>query len=258
MNIRPPDTRNQTAATRSVLTSLALAFLLFSLSPSAFAQRRVTRKYPAQQNVRLEMKNVSGTITVEAWDKNEILVTANVFAANDNLNPEQTDCCLHIDVVRANHGRMVGDINFNIKVPVNSTVNIETKRGNISISNVRGELVRAHISTSGDIEMFGIHVNQVIAENGMGNLTFDGELLPGGSYTFKSLSGDTVIRLPENSSFSLVANGQPQSINLNTFASPGLSFVGDGRKVYGNVGRGESRATLTILNQRGTITLVSH
>jgi DUF4097 and DUF4098 domain-containing protein YvlB len=153
---------------------------------------------------------------------------------------------------------MVGDINFTVKVPVSCTVNIETKRGNISISNVRGEMVRAHISTSGDIEMTGIRVNEVIAENGMGNVFFDGELVPGGSYTFKSLAGDMSIRLPANSSFSLVANGQPQSIKLNSFASPGLSFVGDGRKVYGNVGRGEARATLTLLNQRGTITLLSH
>lgn len=243
---------------RAVFIILALAFVVFSFSPDARAQRRVTRKYPAQQNVRLEMKNVSGTITVEAWDKNEILVTAKIFSPSDSFTPEQTEGRLGIDVLRDNHGRMVGDINFTIKVPVSSTVNIETKRGNISISNVRGEMVRAHISTSGDIEMSGIRVNQVIAENGMGNLFFDGELMPGGSYTFKSLSGDMSIRLPANSSFSLVANGQPQSINLNSFASPGLSFVGDGRKVYGNVGRGEARATLTLLNQRGTITLLSH
>ena len=97
-----------------------------------------------------------------------------------------------------------------------------------------------------------------IASDGDILIGIDGELLPGGSYTFKSLAGDMSIRIPADSSFSLVANGQPQSINLNTFASPGLSFVGDGRKVYGNVGRGEGRATLTILNQRGTITLLSH
>lgn len=258
MNIRPPDTRYQTSTMRAVLNIFALALLLVYLSTDALAQRSVTRKYPAQKNVRLEMKNISGTITVEAWDKNEILVTAKIFSPNDSFTPEQTEGRFGIDVLRDNHGRMVGDINFTVKVPVNSTINIETKRGNISINNIHGEMVRAHISTGGDLEMTGIRVNQVIAENGTGNLFFDGELAPGGSYTFKSLAGDMTIRIPANSSFSLVANGQPQSINLNSFASPGLSFVGDGRKVYGNVGRSEGRATLTILNQRGTISLLSH
>jgi DUF4097 and DUF4098 domain-containing protein YvlB len=256
MNIRPPDTRYNTPTARAVLSLFALAALFVYLSTDAVAQKNVTRKYPAQRNVRLEVKNISGTITVESWNRNEIQVKAEIFSPDASFTPEQSDCCFGIDVVRDNHGRMVGDINFTVKVPVNSTVNIETKRGNISISNVRGEMVRAHVSTSGDIEMTGIRVNQVIAENGMGDLFFDGDLAPGGSYTFKSLSGALSIHIPENSSFSLVANGQPQSINLNSFASPGLSFVGDGRKVYGNVGRGEGRATLTILNQRGTITLI--
>ena len=71
------------------------------------------------------------------------------------------------------------------------------------------------------------------------------------------LSGDITIRIPANSSFNLVANGQAQSIDLNVFASPGLSFVGDGRKVYGNVDRGGGpRSSLIIFNQRGRISFL--
>lgn len=258
MNIRPPDTRPATPTTRAALILFALALLSLNLSTEAFAQRKITRKYPATRNIRLEMKNISGTITVEAWDRNEIVVTAKVFSPDAQFTPEKTADCLGIDIVRDNRGRMVGDINFEIKVPVNSTVNIETRRGNININNIHGEMVRARVSTSGDIDLTGIHAGQVIVENGMGNVFFDGELLGGGSYTFKSLSGDINIQIPNNSSFSLVANGQPKSIYLNSFASPGLSFVGDGRRVFGNVDRGNGpRATLTILNQHGKISLTA-
>jgi DUF4097 and DUF4098 domain-containing protein YvlB len=257
MNIRTPDTRTQTLTPRAILNLFTLVVLLLNFPADASAQKSVTRKYPAQKNVCLEMKNISGSITIEAWNKNEILVTAKIFSPDANFTPEQNEGCLGIDIVRDNRGRMVGDINFTVKVPVNSTINIETKRGNISINNIRGEMVRARVSTSGDIDLTGIRVNQVIAESGMGNILFDGELT-GGSYTFKSLSGDINIRIPENSSFSLVANGQPKAINLNSFASPGLSFIGDGRKVYGNVdGGGGPRAQLTIFNQRGSITFIS-
>ncbi|HEX8846808.1 MAG TPA: DUF4097 family beta strand repeat-containing protein [Pyrinomonadaceae bacterium] len=256
MNIRPPDTRPGIPTARAALTLFALTALLLGLSTGALAQRKITRKYPAQQNIRLEMKNISGTITVEAWDRNEIVLTAKVFSPDAQFTPEKTADCLGIDIVRDNRGRMVGDVNFHIKVPVNSTINIETRRGNININNIRGEMVRARVSTSGDIDLTGIRAGQVIVENGMGNIFFDGELVGGGSYTFKSLSGDINIQIPDNSSFNLVANGSPNSIHLNSFASPGLSFVGDGRKVFGNVDRGSGpRATLTILNQHGKIAL---
>jgi DUF4097 and DUF4098 domain-containing protein YvlB len=259
MNIRMLDTRYRSLTARAVLTLIVLAVLLPSVSPDAFAQRSVTRKYPAQKNVRLEVRNISGTITVEAWDKNEIVITAKLYSPAAQFTPEQTASCVGIDIVRDNRGRMVGDINFIVKVPVNSTVDIETKRGNISINNVRGGMVRARVSTSGDIELTGIRASEVIAENGIGHMLFDGELVAGGSYTFKSLSGDININIPRNSSFSLVASAQPQSINLNSFASPALSFVADGRKVYGNVGSdgGSRLPTLTVFNQRGKISFIA-
>lgn len=257
MNTRTSDTRYQTLTARAVLSSFALVVLFLCLPADALAQRSFTRKYPAQKNVRFEMKNISGTITVEAWEKNEIQVTATSFSPAAQFTPEQTAGCLGIDVVRDNRGRMVGDINFRVKVPVNSTVNIETRRGNISINNIRGEMVRARVSTSGDIDLTGIRVNQVIAESSEGNILFDGELT-GGEYTFKSLSGDINIHIPANSSFSLVANGQSQSIKLNSFASPTLSFIGDGRKVFGKVDRGGGpSSSVVVFNQKGKITFMA-
>lgn len=259
MNIRMLDTRSRTLTARAVLIVAALAVLAYAFSVDASAQKSVTRKYPAQKNVRLEVKNISGTITVETWEKNEISVTAKLFSPAAQFTPEQTENCFGIDVVRDNRGRMVGDINFIVKVPVNSTVDIETKRGNISINNVRGGMVRARVSTNGDIDLTGIRASEVIAENGVGHMLFDGELLTGGTYTFKSLSGDININIPRSSSFSLVASAQPNSINLNSFASPTLSFVADGRKVYGDVGPGGAGRLpmLTVFNQRGKISFIA-
>jgi DUF4097 and DUF4098 domain-containing protein YvlB len=259
MNKRTLGTRYLNQAARAVLTMAALAILVHSISADAFAQKTITRKYPAQKNVRLEVKNVSGTITVEAWERNEISVKAQLFSPNAQFTPEQTASCLGIDIVRDNRGRMVGDINFIVKVPVDSTVDIETKRGNISINNVRGGMVRARVSLSGDIELTGIRASEVIAENGVGDTMFDGELVAGGSYVFKSLSGNININIPRNSSFSLVASAQPQSINLNSFASPDLNIVADGRKVYGDVGLGGGGRLprLTVFNQRGKISFIA-
>ena len=60
--------------------------------------------------------------------------------------------CVSIDVMGDNRGRGdVGDVNFKIQLPQDSSVDIETRRGDINISNIRGGLVRAHISSEGDI-----------------------------------------------------------------------------------------------------------
>jgi DUF4097 and DUF4098 domain-containing protein YvlB len=255
MNKRLPDTRRPLFAARAVMTVVALALLVLSLPVDVFSQKSFSRRYPARRNVRFEIKNVSGSVTVESWDKNEIMVKAKMDSPAAQFTPEQTSDCLGIDVVRDNRGRMVGTVDFTIKVPVDSTVDIETKRGNISISNIRGSRVRARVSTSGDIDLTGIHVSQVIVENGDGDILFDGELLEGGSYTVKSLAGTISIRIPSDSSFSLVASGRPKSIDLNSFANPDMSFVGDGRKVYGNVNGGRSQ--LTIFNSRGSISFIA-
>ena len=109
MNKRTLGTRYLNSAARAVLTVAVLAILAPALSVGVFAQKTITRKYPAQRNVRLEVKNISGTITVEAWERNEISITAKLFSPNAQFTPEQTANCFGIDVVRDNRGRMVGD-----------------------------------------------------------------------------------------------------------------------------------------------------
>jgi hypothetical protein len=48
--------------------------------------------------------------------------------------------------------------------------------GNLSVSNVRGGLVRAHISSEGDITLTNISAENVAAENGIGDIFYDGTI----------------------------------------------------------------------------------
>ena len=75
-------------------------------------------------------------------------------APKAHFNPRQTEAGLVIDIVSDNRGRNdVGDMNFKIQVPARSSVDLETRSGQISVSNIQGDLVRAHIWTSGDITL---------------------------------------------------------------------------------------------------------
>jgi len=53
---------------------------------------------PAGKNVRIELKNISGTITVESWNRDEIKLTATLESPKANLSPRQTGDALIVDV----------------------------------------------------------------------------------------------------------------------------------------------------------------
>ena len=140
------------------------------------AQHNFPSAIPAGKNVRIELKNISGTITVESWNKDEIRLSATIESKKAHVVPRQIDQTLVVDVMSDNRGQGdVGDINFKLQVPVDSSVDLETRRGNIYVANIRSGLVRAHVSSEGDIELTNISASQVIAQNVIGNIFFDGE-----------------------------------------------------------------------------------
>ena len=233
------------------LVLAALAALLFA-APHARAQRRFSKDYPARPNIRLQLLNRSGRIEVLGWEKNTVRVTAVMESRSAKMLPEVSGDGVRIDVRRDNR-EDVGDINFRVQVPANSTVDISTMTGNITIRNVHGHSVRAHVSSEGDIELTGIRAETVMAESTVGNILFDAELLRGGTYILNSTQGDITLRITAESGFRLTAVApRTRSIDLNGFASLGeFEFVNEKRKVVGKVGDGG--ALLSTTNGRGSI-----
>ncbi|MGZ8847695.1 MAG: hypothetical protein ACXW3C_14645 [Pyrinomonadaceae bacterium] len=250
MNIRPP--AQIAKRHRPALFAFLLVMLLTTGAP---AQQRVSRKFPAGKNVRLELKNLSGTITVETWQRDEIKITALMDAPAVHFNPRMTEAGLVIDIVGDNRGRAdVGDVNFRVQVPARSSVDLETRRGQINVSNVQGDLVRAHVWTSGDIQLYGVNAARVFASNTTGDIFFDGEFASGGTYEFKSGQGTITLQLPVNCGFRLVASAPAKKISLGKFWNDNMKMLGDGRRIIGDVGDG--RASVTVTNYQGDIKFV--
>ena len=249
MNFYSPATRN-----RASFAVFSAVFLVLVTS-SAFAQQRVSRQYPAGKSVRIELKNLSGTITVETWPRDEIRITATMEAPAIHFNPRQTDTGLVIDIVGDNRDRHdVGDANFRIQVPARSSVDLETRSGQITVNNIQGDLVRAHVWTSGDITLSGVNATRVFAGNTTGNIYFDGEFASGGTYEFKSGQGDITLRLPANCGFRLVATGPAKKIAMGEFWNDRMKLLGEGRRITGDVGDG--RASVTVTNYQGGIKFI--
>ena len=247
-------TRRPSVCARLFAGGLVFAIIFLSPIAVAHAQQKLNKRYPGGKNVRVELRNISGTVVVEAWDKDEIRLSATIESKNAHVVPKQVNECLTIDVMSDNRGRGdIGDINFKLQVPASSSVDLETVRGNIFVSNIRGGLVRAHVSSEGDIELTNISASQVIAQNVIGNITFDGEFSRGGTYEFKSNKGDITIRIPGNSAFRLVAASPARKIALNDFWNSNFKNQ-DGRKLVGDVGDG--RSSVSVMNFSGQITFL--
>ena len=239
-------------AKTTILLSVVFFFAAFAVEVTA--QKRFSRTFPAGQNVRLNLMNRTGTVVVEGWSRSEINIVASLEAPAANIEPRSDGGIIDINLVRDNMGRgEVGNVNFTVRVPYNAAVDIETRIGNLSVSNIRSRgHVRAHISSDGDITLTNIVAPRIAAENRMGDIFFEGEVMQDGIYRFESMSGRINLVIPFSSSFRFVATApSTRNINLGPFASAESGSVGDGRRLVGRFNSGS--ATLTATTKRGSI-----
>lgn len=255
MNLKANISFGFLAKIKTTIILLTVVFFFASATELA-AQKKFSKTYPASKNVRLQLTNRTGTVTVEGWDKSEVKISAFMEAPAANIAPQSVNGMIYVNLVKDNQGRNeVGNVNFTIKVPYSSSVDIETRMGNLNVSNIVGTLVRAHISSEGDITLTNINAGNVAAENLMGDIFFDGELQFQGNYRVTSTKGNINLRIPFNSSFRLVATApSTRSISLGAFSGANMNFVSDGRRVVGRVG--DASATLTVTTQRGSISFI--
>jgi len=244
-----------TATKTTILLLLSVVFL-FGFTDPALAQKKFSRSFPAGTGVRMQLMNRSGTVTVVGWNRNEISIVAMLEAPAANIVPQQSEGKIDINLVRDNQGRgEVGNVNFTIRVPYNATVDIETKIGNLSVTSVMGEFVRAHIGLEGDITLTNIGAANVAADNVTGDIFFDGDVKEGGSYRFTSMKGNISIRIPFSSSFKFVATApSTRDISMGPFADASMNSLGSGRRIVGKFRDGA--ATLSVTNQRGSIRFI--
>ncbi len=254
--IRRPSVTLSSFAARISAILIVVGMLCFGVGELAHAQQRVSKRYPVKKNVRIELKNISGRIIVESWERDEIKISASLDSPTANVAPRLVgEGGVVIDVMSDNRGRGdVGDVNFKILVPLASSVDIETRRGDITITNIRGQSVRAHVSSEGDITLSRIISTQVMAQNTIGNIFFDGEFAHGGNYKFQSTKGDISIRIPVNTPFNLTAAAPTRQISLNEFWNKDFKTLGDGRKFVSEVRDG--RPAVTVTNFQGSITFL--
>ena len=113
---------------------------LMSMTLSALADTYVERSCVAPPSGRVNMENVSGSVDVQGWDKEEVLVKATLGPKVKRLDFAHGGGRTRIKViVPKRHGRGI-DSKLEVFVPRGSTLDVQTVSASIEVEAVSGEL----------------------------------------------------------------------------------------------------------------------
>ncbi|HSK78220.1 MAG TPA: DUF4097 family beta strand repeat-containing protein [Thermoanaerobaculia bacterium] len=231
---------------------------LMGLVSAGMAAQAVTLKdrfqqtYPLQAGGTVTLDNVNGGVTIEAWDKNEVQVVADKeVKANDSDTARKAMQQVRIEVEKS-AGRldivtklpkqgsglvdwMTGknvniNVKYQVKVPRNAVLDIETVNGGIRLAGTHGKVDAE--TTNGALTIDGVHGNlrlgttngsisvarsagAVEAETTNGSIEVELTEVPDGSdLAFETTNGSVTVRLPRDIRVSLDAatsNGRVSS-----------------------------------------------
>jgi DUF4097 and DUF4098 domain-containing protein YvlB len=145
------------------------------VASAVWAGESVDRTFPVSSDVEVEIENISGSVEVKAWERNEVRVVAQLGDDTDGLEISADENDIRIEVEVPEHSgrwnRRDIDSDLEIWVPAGASVEVETVSADIEVRGVNGSLDLE--SVSGDIDADG---EPEIADMSTvsGNVTFKG------------------------------------------------------------------------------------
>lgn len=191
----------------------------------------VDRTVPAEANGDVVISNVSGTVDVRGWDRNEVQISGQLGGSVERLDVDSSGGRTVIKVVLPRGNNRDGDADLEIKVPQGSSVEVSAVSADVSSRGVLGTQRLKSVS---------------------GEITAD---VAGPESEVRSVSGDITVR----------AAGKPVSLRLSSVsggidlsnASGKLDVVtvsGDARLGIGEASEVRARTTSGNLDVKGQLT----
>jgi len=225
MTIRFRATRLQHAA--SWLSTLAL----LAAAPTALAGTPIKEHAAADPAGKVEVSNTAGSVVVTAWPRSEVEVTGTLGTGTERLEFSSVDKLTRVKVILPRQSSRVESTDLVIKVPVGSSLAVNTVSADVRAQGVRGS--QRLQSVSGDIQTEAA-AEDVECKSVSGNVTVTGTGQPG-LLTVTTVSGDATV--------SRVAG----EVNGNTVSGNFTIAAGD-------TSRSRLRSTSGDLGLRGRVT----
>lgn len=220
------------------------------------------QSYPLNANGRVNVSNVNGSITVEAWDRNEVkLEYTKVADSKERLSdvevkieskPEyfsiETDYGSWKNNNSGNRWKNGGKLNVEMRlmVPRGAVLNeIETVNGSVAVSNFTN--VTRVSAVNGSVNATNLRGTAKLSTvNGEVAADFD-RLETGSKITLETVNGRANLIIPSDANATVRADSLNGNIT-NDFGLPVRKGKYVGRDLYGRLGSGDVQIRLNSVN----------
>jgi hypothetical protein len=223
---------------------------------------RFEQTYPFSSNGKISISNINGSITVEAWDKNEIKLESVKSAdskefldevklkieASQTLFSVETDYGSRQNRRGGNWGNNGGNlrVEFHLYVPKNAYLDeIETINGTVNVSNMQNFTKASAVN--GEVRAVNLRGSAEISTvNGTTAAEFD-SLQSTDKIALSTVNGRVNLTIPSDADATVKADTVNGGIN-NDFGLPVRKGKYVGRDLYGKLGTGAVKINLESVN----------
>ena len=270
-----------------------LFFLAVVVLPLAARAERIEQTFPAERDTLVEVRNLSGRVSVRSWDRPQVHVVALRRSRAVEVHLEQNANQIHVHTHLLQSSAPASDRGVDIEVfaPPYADLRIHLETGSLEVENftedVTVETVAAAVvlrnlagytsvqtlngsiqverttgrveasSISGSLRFVDMGSRLLLAKSTSGDIYYHGDFFPGGSYDFINNQGAVELQVPTSASFELRANSvKGEVINelpITPHAHGREPRSATARSLLGTVQSGEAMVRVTSFS--GTIRL---
>jgi DUF4097 and DUF4098 domain-containing protein YvlB len=266
---------------------------LFLMSAGPALADRIERHFKVEAHPVVTIHNPTGTVTVRAWTKSEVLIVARRATDRVEVDTEQNGNRVEIMTHQIPDNASPSDLraDFEISVPEDSELQIHNDSGGVQVSNVLGDMnvetIGADValqdaagyltvktvdgafvctrcagrieasSISGNFRLIDVRSYHVRAQTSEGNIFFNGEFFPNGIYQLKNYSGVIEVRFSPGDSFDISATSLKGKVNNEAKLTPSSHhhlLPRFGDSLFGTMNTGRAKVELSSFD--GTINIL--
>jgi DUF4097 and DUF4098 domain-containing protein YvlB len=195
----------------------------------------------------------NGGISVKGWERNDILVRYRI-QTHGATQAEADNLASQIRVVTAGgqiraegpeqNGKLQWDVGYEIFVPRQSNLSLQTHNGGISISDVRGQIEFEALNGGVSLKQVGGNVKGETVNGGL-SVVLTGGTWDGEGLNVKTTNGGLSVSVPDNYS----AHLDTGTVNGGFAVSPSIAEVARGTKQLSlNLGSGGTNLRIYTTN----------
>jgi hypothetical protein len=290
MNLRPEISNQWQWKTAGIL----VPGLLLCSAVSAQGPKRQEQHFKVAAHPVITIHNPNGTITVKAWDRAEVMVISTPASGKVDVDAEQMGNRVDISTHAVADNVSADDLraDYQINVPSDAELQIHDDTGSVAVSSVLGDMnvetIGAGVvledtagyltvktvggsftctrcagqievsSISGSFKLVDMRSYRVNAQTSTGNILFDAQFLPNGTYRLKDYSGTIDVRFSPGDSFDMSATSLHGAVNNQATLVPkqhplrGLGAFS--KSAFGTFNAGRAKVELTSFD--GTINIL--